>query len=76
MGRILGSMFMTMGTLITALHLRQKSIISSGPASACAPAVGAPHTDSQCLPVDNQYFGDGKTEGGTEGGTGGGLETF
>ena len=35
----------------TALHLRQKSIISSGPASACAPAVGAPHTDSQCLPV-------------------------
>ncbi len=35
----------------TALHLRQKSIISSGPASACARAVGAPHTDSQCLPV-------------------------
>ncbi len=35
----------------TALHLRQKSIISSGPASACAPAVGAPHTDSQYLPV-------------------------
>ncbi len=27
------------------------SIISSGPASACAPAIGAPHTDSQCLPV-------------------------
>ncbi len=23
----------------------------SGPASACARAVGAPHTDSQCLPV-------------------------
>jgi hypothetical protein len=41
--------------LITALHLRQKSIISSGPASgpasACARAVGAPHTDSQRLPV-------------------------
>jgi hypothetical protein len=36
--------------VLTALHLRQKSLISSGPASACAP-VGAPHTDSQCLPV-------------------------
>jgi hypothetical protein len=35
----------------TALHLRQKSIISSGPASACARAVGTPHTDSQCLTV-------------------------
>jgi hypothetical protein len=32
-----------------ALHLRQKSIISSSPTSA--PAVGAPNTDSQCLPV-------------------------
>jgi hypothetical protein len=31
--------------------LRQKSIISSSPASACARAVGAPHTDSQYLPV-------------------------
>jgi hypothetical protein len=39
------------GVKDTALHLRQKSIISSGPASACAPAVGAPYTDSQCLPV-------------------------
>ncbi len=29
------------------LHLRQKSIISSGPARA----VGAPHIDIQCLPV-------------------------
>jgi hypothetical protein len=38
---------------VTALHLRQKSIISSGLAiaSACARAVGALHTDSQCLPV-------------------------
>ncbi len=35
----------------TALHLRQKSIISSGPASGPASAVGAPHTDSQCFPV-------------------------
>jgi hypothetical protein len=32
-------------------HLRQKSIISSGPASACAPAASALHTDIQCLPV-------------------------
>ncbi len=37
--------------MITALHLCQKSIISSGPASACAPAVGALHADIQCLPV-------------------------
>ncbi len=35
------------GNLGTALHLRQKSIISSGPARA----VGAPHTDIQCLLV-------------------------
>jgi hypothetical protein len=32
-------------------HLRQKSIISSGPANTCASTVGAPHTDSQCLPL-------------------------
>jgi hypothetical protein len=35
----------------TTFHLCQKPIISSGPTSACTPAVGAPHTDSQCLLV-------------------------
>ncbi len=34
-----------LGTASTTLHLHQNSVISSGSASACARAVGAPDTD-------------------------------
>jgi len=57
--------------VVRTLPLRQKSIFSPGPASACVPVAGAPHTDSQYLRLqtaNNQYFSDNKTgaESGAE----------